>query len=155
MNFLAVLGQDVLELAAADDLAHRALRHRLDGRVGRIGRIGRAFDVEEIGAGILHHPIDGEVDVDDVLVAGQHFGFGGNVRARAVAVLVRDAIADIDLALMRHVQRVGGLDGPGQVIVDARRRARDIAAEAQHDALLIGADEIDARGEPYDDDAEQ
>ena len=49
LDRLAVLGQDAFELAAADDLAHGAFGHGLDGGVG-------IFDVEEIVAGVLDPP---------------------------------------------------------------------------------------------------
>ena len=39
-------------------------------------------DVEQIGSRVLDHPEDGEVDVDDVFVAGQHQRFFGDLPAR-------------------------------------------------------------------------
>ena len=59
-------------------------------------------------------------------------GFGRHVFAVALVVLGvgGGAIADVDLALARHVERVGRLDRPRQVVVDAGRRARDEACRS-------------------------
>ena len=80
---------------AADHLAHGAFRHRLHGAF-------RVLDVEQVladacPASIL--PQHREIDVDDILVAGQHQAFFRHVAHRgAAAGIVDDAHADVDLA---------------------------------------------------------
>ena len=64
----AALGTGKFEGSLADDLAHRRLGGVLHGLLG-------IADVEEILAGVLDQPEHHELDVDDVLVAGQHQAF--------------------------------------------------------------------------------
>src|SRR6202035_3070244 len=73
-------GQDRLDVGAADYLAHRAFGDRLHGAFG-------VLDVEEIVADAvrLDAPQHGEVDVDDILVAGQHQAFFRHVAHRPAA----------------------------------------------------------------------
>ena len=69
-------------LDLADDLAHGALGHLLHGDLG-------VLDVEEVLLRVLDAPEDDEIDVDDVLVAGQHQAFLGHV-AHAAGEAARD-----------------------------------------------------------------
>ena len=70
LDLAAALGERVGDLGLADDFAHRAFGRRLHRGVGRP-------DVEQKGPRVLDHPKHGEVDVDDVLVTGQHQRFFG------------------------------------------------------------------------------
>ncbi len=45
----------------------------------------RIFHVEDVFAGVVDLPEDGEIDVDDVLVAGQHQALFRDVAAAAAA----------------------------------------------------------------------
>ena len=72
LGLLARLGQDRLDVGLADDLAHGALGHFLHGDLG-------VLDVEEVLLRVLDAPVDDEIDVDDVLVAGQHQALFGHV----------------------------------------------------------------------------
>ncbi len=67
-----------------------------------------------------------EIDVDDVLVAGEHQAFFRHVAHGGAAAQVFDhAHADVDAVDARDLRREHGLDRIGQVIVEARawRRA--------------------------------
>ena len=78
---------------AADHLAHRAFGHRLHGAF-------RVLDVEQVVADAvrLDPPEHREVDVDDVLVAGEHQALFRHVaHGGAAAQIVDDAHADVDL----------------------------------------------------------
>ena len=138
LNLLAVGGQDQIHVLLADHFAHRAFGNRLDGLIG-------ILDVEQIGVGVLDLPKDRELHVDDVLVAGEHQAFIGNVFVLGlVSALRADPVADIDLLLTRDLGCVGGLDRPRHMIIDARRGVADELAEAQNHALLGRADDIEA-----------
>ena len=73
-------GEDRLDVGAADHLAHGAFGHRLHGAF-------RILDVEQIVADAvrLDQPEHREIDVDDVLVAGQHQAFLRHVAHRRAA----------------------------------------------------------------------
>ena len=68
LGLLARARQERLDVGLADDLAHGALGHFLHGDFG-------VLDVEEVLLRVLDAPEDDEIDVDDVLVAGQHQAF--------------------------------------------------------------------------------
>ena len=71
----AGFGQDRLDVALADDLAHGALGHRLHRAFG-------ILDVEQKVGRVGDPPEHDEVDIDDVLVAGDHQAFLGHVADR-------------------------------------------------------------------------
>ena len=64
-DLAAAFGERAGDFGAADDFAHRAFRRRLY-------RLCRVADVEDEGPRILHQPEDGEIDIDDVFIAGEH-----------------------------------------------------------------------------------
>src|SRR5262252_10363796 len=68
LGLLPRSGQKRLDVRLADDVAHGALRHLLNGDVGLL-------DVEEIFLRIPDAPEDYKIYVDDVLVAGEHQTF--------------------------------------------------------------------------------
>jgi hypothetical protein len=82
-DLLAPFVQGEVHLALADHLAHGGFGGLQHGLVG-------IAVVEEVFLRILEEPLHGELDVDDVLVVGQHQGFLEHL------VLVRTAIADLD-----------------------------------------------------------
>ena len=105
---------------AADHLAHGAFGHRLHRAFG-------ILDVEQIFADAvrLDPPQHREIDVDDVLVAGEHQALLRHVAHRgAAAQIVDDAHADVDLVDAQRLRRQRGLDRIGQVIVQAGLRPR-------------------------------
>ena len=119
------------------DLAHRALGHRLHGAFG-------ILDVEEIIADAvrLDPPQHGEIDVDDVLVAGQHQAFFRHVAHGPAAPrrIVDQRHADRDGGDAQRLRQQHGLDRIRQMIVQARLHGAHMLAEAQHDAELFGLD---------------
>ena len=147
-RLLARFGQDRLDVRLADDLAHGALGDFLHGVV-------RVLDVEQVLGRILDAPVDDEVDVDGVLVAGQHQAFFLDVlRAAAEAAIeaVGRAHADLDDVLARDLGEHDLLDRIRQAEVQARRLLAHELAEAHDDAELVGVDAEEERV-PGDDGA--
>ena len=124
-------------LSFADGLAHRAFGDRLHGAFG-------ILDVEEIVADAvrLDPPQHGEIDVDDVLVAGQHQAFLGHVAHGAAAPrrIVDQRHADRDGGDAQRLRQQHGLDRIGQMIVQAGLHGAHMLAEAQHDAEFFRLD---------------
>ena len=141
--------QDRLDVAAADDLAHGALGHRLDGAL-RVEQV----EHEVLRPGGVDAPLHVEVDVDDVLVAGQHHALLEHVapappRAAAGAVADLDRVDGADVRLDHLADRVG------QVVAQALAGLADVAAEDRVDADLARRDRVEARGEPEQHGAER
>ena len=136
---------------AADHLAHGAFGHRLHRAFG-------VLDVEQVVADAvrLDPPQHREVDIDDVLVAGEHQALFRHVaHGGAAAKIVDDAHADVDLADLQRLRRQRGLDRIRQMIVQARLDLADVLAEAQHDADLVRLDAEEAGHAPQHDRAER
>ena len=78
LDVLPRAGENRLDVRAANHLAHGALGYGLDRTLGLL-------DVEQIVADAiqLDFPQHGEIDVDDVLVAGEHQAFLRHVTDRA------------------------------------------------------------------------
>ena len=115
-DHLTAGGEDLLDLALADDLAHGAFRHRLHG-LARIGDIeGVVFRLRRVDL-----PEDDEFYVGDVLVAGQHQALFRHVDlargVRARIIRLRDE-ADIDRIPISDVQLVHGTDWKGPVVIE-------------------------------------
>ena len=85
---------------------------------------------------VLDAPVDHEVDVDDVLVAGQHQALFGDI-ADAAAAARRSAHADLDDVLARDLRQPHFLDRVGQAEMQARRLLPVDLAEAHDDAELV------------------
>ncbi len=144
LDVLPRAGEDRLNGRAADELAHGALGHRLHGALGLL-------DVEEIVAGAvrLDHPEHREIDIDDVLVAGEHQAFLGHVADGGAAPQILDQPhADIDAVDARDLGREHGLDRVRQVIVEAWLGVAHVLAEAQHHAELVRIDPEEAGEAP-------
>src|SRR5690625_4020659 len=145
LDVLARFGQRPLNVGAADDLAHRRLGRRLHG--------GFALaDVEEVLAGIGNLPEDREVDIDDVLVAGQHQAFFGHVTSRRTGACGRAAIADFDRVDGLDRRRDDRFDRIGQMPVEAGFGRLNPLAEAENDALFIRLHPIETGQHPEDED---
>src|SRR6185437_12667119 len=121
------------------DLAHGTFSRDLHRAVG-------VTNVEQVILGVVDQPEDGEVDVDDVLVASQHQRFLGHLKLLTFA-----AVADLDAVDARHLGDQHALERRRQVIVESGRGVPVIGAETQHHAEFIGIDDIDAAGEPEHD----
>ena len=123
---LTGLGEERLDVGMADHLAHGALGRGFHRALG-------VFHVEEVFRGVVDHPEDREIDVDDVLVAGQHQAFLGDVAARCRAPII-DGLTDRDAIHARNLGRVDGLDRIGQTEVEAGLGVAIEAAETKHHA---------------------
>ena len=134
LDGLARAGEDRLNVGAADHLAHGAFGHRLH-------RAFRILDVEQIvaDAGRLDLPQHREIDVDDVLVAGEHQAFLRHVarRGAAAAHVLDRAHADVDLVDAQRLRREHRLDRIGQVVIQSRLHLAHVLAEAQHHAEFV------------------
>src|SRR5262245_21377917 len=130
-------GENRLDLGTPNHLAHGAFGHRLH-------RAFRILNVEEEFADVcrLHFPQNREIDIDDVLVAGEHQALLPYITHgwATAADIVNYTHADVDLV---HTQRLGrehGLDRIWQMVAQARLDLAHFLAEAQHDAQLIRLD---------------
>jgi hypothetical protein len=146
-DVLTRAGQDRLNVGASDHFAHGAFCHRLHRAFGLL-------DVEQIIAHAvrLDLPQHGEIDVDDVFVAGEHKALFRHVaRGAAAAEILDDAHADVDLVDAQRLGREHRLDRIRQVIVQPGLHLAHIFPEAQHHAEFVGVDTEEARGAPDGD----
>ena len=129
----ARLGEDRLDIALADNLAHGTFRHVFHRAFG-------VLDIEQKLGRVADLPEHDEIDVDDVLVAGQHQTLLRHVadRARSVADLGSAAHADLDAVDARHLGQLNLLDRIGPAEIQAGRELAHIFAEPEHDAELVG-----------------
>ena len=134
---------------------HPALGHRVVDRVlshhAPEGHLGRSPEhglwvtgAEEELDRVVDQVLDEELDVDDVLVAGQHQRLLGNRRAASFG----RPEADLGATDTGGVDDLPGLDRPGQVIAEARLRLGPELTEEQDDSPLAGTDDVEARGKP-------
>ena len=103
-------------------------------------------------------PEGGELHVDDVLVAGQHQALVRyRLRERPPVGVDQGPVADLGPVDLRHLGQENRLEGPGQMIVEARLGGLGPLAPAQHHALLVGLDAVEAGQQPdaEHDDEEQ
>ena len=144
LDVLARAGEDRLEGPVPDDLAHGGFGHRFHRSFG-------ILDVEQIvaDAGRLDFPQHREIDVDDVLVAGEHQAFLRHLaHRRAAAHVFHRAHADVDFVDAQRRRSQHGLDRIGQVIVQSRLHLAGELAEAKHHAELVGLDAKEAGKAP-------
>ena len=143
LDLLLAFGERVVDVVAAEHLAHRGLggvAHRVAGiadveqEVGGPGRPG--LDLE------LHD----ELQLDDVLVAGEHQRFAIDVVIARRRPDRHGAEAELFLENLRHRRLDHLLERPRQVIAGSGVRLAHHAPEAQHDAALVGRDDVDAAG---------
>src|ERR1043166_2274552 len=136
LDGLARAGEDRLDLRAADHLAHGAFGDRLHGAFG-------IADVENVLAHAvrLDQPEHREVDVDDVLVAGEHQALFRHVAHCGAAPAVLDEThAHVDAVDAGDLRDDDGLDRVRQVIIESRIGIPGVFAEAEHDAALVRLD---------------
>ena len=90
----------------------------------------------------LHFPQHREVDVDDILVAGEHQALLRYVADGCAAApdIVDHPHADIDLVHAQRLRREHGLDRIWQMVVQARLDLAYCLAEAQHNAQFVRLD---------------
>ncbi len=145
----STFGQRLRDRGLADHLPHRALGRRFDGQL-------LVADVEQIRARIADHPEHGEIDVDDVLVAGQHQRLFGHLARSDLAGRLHFTrpIADLGSIDPRDARRQHPLDRARQMIVEPRLGRAVIGAKAQHDADLVGEHAIKTARQPDHDDGE-
>jgi hypothetical protein len=119
----APLGEDEVQIALADGLAHHAFGGVADGLV-------RGLVLEQVVHRILHPELHGELDIHDVLIAGEHL--------RLVAE--GGELLHVDL---HHV-----FDGEWQVPVETGVGHLREGAEAQHHPLLRRGHGVESGGQP-------
>src|SRR6266536_1047738 len=144
-------GREVPRERTPDHLAHGALGHRLH-------RAFRMLDIEPISIypARLDQPEHRELDIDDVLVPGEHQALFGNVAHGAAAAVVLDQPhADVDLVHAQRLRGERGLDRIRYVIIEPGLHIADVFAESQHDAELVGLDAEEAGKSPQRENAEQ
>jgi hypothetical protein len=147
LDVLPRAGQDRLNVGTADNLTHRALGHRLHGAF-------RHLDIEQIvrGAVGLDHPEHREVDVDDVLVAGEHQALFRYVARCAAAPQVLDQPhTDIDAVHTRDLRQQYRLNRIRQMIVQAGPRIARVLAKPEDDAEFVRLDPEESGQSPQCD----
>ena len=138
-----------LDVPAADHLAHGAFRHGLDGAFGIL-----KVEHEILRAGGIHLPHGIEIDVDDILVAGQHEAFLDHV-AGALLGVGGGAIADFDPLLLGDVRLDHASDRVRQVVAKALTGGAGVFAEDHIDADLARPHRIEPCQKPDDDGAKK
>ena len=135
----AAFGEHEVHPRPADDLAHRTLR--------RLAQCDfRLAVLEEESCGILHPILHRELEVDDVLVLGQHERLAGN-RGGAAALVPE---SDLRVADPVHIDRDHRIDEVRRPVEPWIHDAM-VCAKAQHHALLRLLDDPYAREPPrYD-----
>ena len=144
LDLQLAVGDGRIDEAVADDLAHGGLG-------GVTHQVGGVADVEQVLDRVADLVLHAELDVDDVLVAGEHGGFLGHAAQLALTEgggLPGGAEAHLAAQHLGHLGLVDGLDGSGQRVMGAGAFGAVVLAEAQHHALLVRVDDIDARQEP-------
>ncbi len=134
-DLVALLGQRGIHAHLADDLAH-----------GRLGHLDHGFTgvaaFEQPGPGIVQAVLDGELDLDDVLVLGEHGGL-------AQAGTLDDAVtADVGGADLGDEHQFVPLDGVRQAPVEAGVDRGLVLAELGDDGLLPFLDDEEAGAQP-------
>jgi len=128
-----------VHFALADDFAYHAFGHLLEHGIG-------ITHVEQVALRVAHLVLHRQLDVDDVLVLGQHQRLARH-RHHALSGGA-GAVADFDETALFDVDDFNLLDRIGYVPVRPRRCGFRIGAESQHHTLLAGVDDIDARKHP-------
>src|SRR5258708_3932469 len=144
LDLRAPFGERELCRHLTDDLAHGALGRRLHRRLGR-------SDVEQVFADVVDLPEHRVLDVDDVLVAGQHQPFFRHRPAAAAAHVGGRAEADVEAVDARDLRQHHGFDRCGDVPAQAGIGALHPLAEAQNHADLVGLHAVEAAGDPQRD----
>ena len=135
-DLLAALVEREIHLRPADDLADRGLGDDLDDLLRAAVVEDEVLRRHEV---VLHR----ELDVDDVLVLGEHRRFLG------VAIRRRVAIAEFDRAHLREIDELDRLDRRRQVPARAGERRLGVLAEAGDDAPTALVDDVEAAREPH------
>src|SRR5262249_51799753 len=122
-----------------------AFRHGLHGAF-------RILDIEqELPDPVrLHLPQHREVNINDVLVAGEHQAFLRHITncSAAATDIVDHAHADIDLVDAQSLGRKDGLHRIRQVVVQTGLDHAHLLAEAQHNPQLVRLDPKEPRKSP-------
>lgn len=79
-DFAAVAGNDGLHFRLPDDFTQDGLGGNADGIV-------RILHAEEVVFGVFDSPDNGQVDIDNVFVAGEHVAFGKALERIGIAGL--------------------------------------------------------------------
>ena len=105
-----------------------------------------AAHAEQVVFGVFDPPDHGQVDVDDIFVAGQHMALGkctGNVGNPAAF-----GHPEVNAPFLGHAYFFHRLNRVGQMVVQSRFGGVDIFAESQHHPLFVGLHLIEAGCQP-------
>src|SRR5215469_11355888 len=140
-------GQCLSDRGLADHLAHRALGSGFDRRV-------RVSDVEEVSLSVLDYPEDREVDVDDVLIAGEHQRFFRQLTASDAAGgrALCGAVPDLGSVDAGHARREHLFDRGGKMVIESGLGGSVVGAEPQHDPHLVRQNAVEPACQPDDGD---
>ena len=141
-DIAAALGQHEVHGVLADHGPLRTLDDLLQGQV----RIGH---VKQIGLGVLDLVLHRKADVDDVFILRQHHGFLGHRGLRLLSST--GTIADLDKALLIHVDHLDRFNGRRQVPVESGQGGVLVGAESGHDSAPTFVHQINAGQQPQGD----
>ena len=144
LDFQLAVGDGGIDHALANDFAHGGL----GGVAHHLGLIG---DVEQVLHRILDLVLHAELHIDDVFIPGEHgrlLGDGAHLPLLEGRPLPHGAETHLAAQHLRDLGLVHFFNGVGQVVVGAGVHRAHIPAEAQHNALLVWIDDVDARQDP-------
>src|SRR5580700_2889600 len=149
LDLAAAFRERLRDRGLADDFAHRTLGCRFHGAF-------RIADIEQVGLRVLDEPEDGEVDVDDVFITGQHQRLFRQIATRAGPGYRPLAGAKPDLGTVDagDARTQHALDRRRQVIVQAGLGGAVIRPKTEHHANLVGQDTVDPACQPQHDDGD-
>ena len=134
-NLIALFGQRRVHPHLADHFANR--------RFGRLhDSIGRVLAFKQKGARVAQAVLDGELDLNDVLVFGEHRRFA------QAGGLYHVVATDVDRSDLGHKDHFMALNRVRQPPVEARQRGAAVLAELGDDRLLPLLDDEEAGSEP-------
>ena len=134
-DLVALLGQRRVHPHLAHHLAHRGLGGLHHG-------VGGVLALEQVGARVVQAVLHGELDLDDVLVLGQHGRFA------QAGGLDHGVAADVDGADLRDEHQLMALDRVRQAPVEAGAHGGLVAAELGDHGLLAFLHDEEAGAQP-------
>ena len=121
----------------------RAFGHGLHGASG-----DWMLNTKSCGLGWIDLPLNGEIDVDDVLVARQHEAFLKHVARSGAATGIAVAVADLRRVDDGDARLDDAADRIREIVVQARLGGAGIAPENQVQADFVGANGVETRRSP-------
>src|SRR5882724_13568112 len=97
-----------------------------------------------IGNAILHY----QIDVDDILIAGQHQRFGGNIRIACRRTRIDAPEADLYPLHLGHLRPQNGFERIGPMPMEPRVHGGYMLTKAKDDSPLVRPNGVGTASEP-------